>query len=273
MSCGVETITAPASGTCCAMVNWASPVPGGMSTTRMSSSPHVHLAQHLLQRAHHHRPAPDHRRLLLDQEADRHRLQPPGLQRDHSIAAHLRLARHAQHARQAGAINVGIQQPHPQTLPRQRHRQVHRDRRLAHPPPCRRPRRQCASPASAGPASPPPPAPPPPARPSPARANGHGPDRRPGLRPGPCAPSAPPSRSVPRVGPPAPPRPPGAPAPSPAHGRDRSASWPGPVPRAAPAAPPPPPPNPRPRCPGRSPDRSQIAAPRSTRRRSAGSCA
>ncbi len=40
MSCGVETMTAPASGTCCAMVSWASPVPGGMSTTRMSSSPH-----------------------------------------------------------------------------------------------------------------------------------------------------------------------------------------------------------------------------------------
>ena len=40
MSCGVETITAPASGTRCAMVSWASPVPGGRSTTRTSSSPH-----------------------------------------------------------------------------------------------------------------------------------------------------------------------------------------------------------------------------------------
>ena len=38
-SCGVDTITAPASGTCCAMVSWASPVPGGISTTMMSSSP------------------------------------------------------------------------------------------------------------------------------------------------------------------------------------------------------------------------------------------
>ena len=41
MSCGVETITAPASGTCCAMVSCASPVPGGMSTTITSSSPHA----------------------------------------------------------------------------------------------------------------------------------------------------------------------------------------------------------------------------------------
>ena len=32
-------MTAPASGTCWAMVSCASPVPGGMSTTMMSSSP------------------------------------------------------------------------------------------------------------------------------------------------------------------------------------------------------------------------------------------
>ncbi len=39
-SCGVETITAPASGTAWAIVSCASPVPGGMSTTRTSSAPH-----------------------------------------------------------------------------------------------------------------------------------------------------------------------------------------------------------------------------------------
>ncbi len=36
MSCGVETITAPFSGTRWAMVSCASPVPGGMSSTRTS---------------------------------------------------------------------------------------------------------------------------------------------------------------------------------------------------------------------------------------------
>jgi len=41
MSCGVETMTAPASGTRWAMVSWASPVPGGMSTTRTSSAPQL----------------------------------------------------------------------------------------------------------------------------------------------------------------------------------------------------------------------------------------
>src|ERR1700687_5200645 len=41
MSCGVETMTAPVSGVCCALVSWASPVPGGRSTTRISRSPHA----------------------------------------------------------------------------------------------------------------------------------------------------------------------------------------------------------------------------------------
>jgi catechol 2,3-dioxygenase len=36
-----ETITAPASGVCCAMVSDASPVPGGRSTTSTSRSPHA----------------------------------------------------------------------------------------------------------------------------------------------------------------------------------------------------------------------------------------
>ena len=41
MSCGVETMIAPASGACCAMVSCASPVPGGRSTTRISRSSHA----------------------------------------------------------------------------------------------------------------------------------------------------------------------------------------------------------------------------------------
>ena len=46
-SCGVETITAPASGTAWAIVSCASPVPGGMSTTSTSSVAPLDLAQHL----------------------------------------------------------------------------------------------------------------------------------------------------------------------------------------------------------------------------------
>ena len=40
------------------------------------------LAQHLRQRRHHHRAAPDHRRLFLDQEADRHHLEAVAVHRD-----------------------------------------------------------------------------------------------------------------------------------------------------------------------------------------------
>ncbi len=39
-TCGVDTITAPASGRRCPMLIWASPVPGGMSTTSTSRAPH-----------------------------------------------------------------------------------------------------------------------------------------------------------------------------------------------------------------------------------------
>ena len=45
-----------ASGTCGAIANCALPVPGGMS---MQLAP-INLTQHLLQRAHDHRGAPDH---------------------------------------------------------------------------------------------------------------------------------------------------------------------------------------------------------------------
>ena len=38
-SCGVDTMMAPDSGTCWAMVSCTSPVPGGMSMTSTSSSP------------------------------------------------------------------------------------------------------------------------------------------------------------------------------------------------------------------------------------------
>jgi hypothetical protein len=66
-----------ASGTGWAIVNCALRVPGGMSMTMMSSSP-INLTQHLLQRAHDHRGAPDYRRLLGHEKTKtrRHAAQP-----------------------------------------------------------------------------------------------------------------------------------------------------------------------------------------------------
>ena len=66
MSCGVETMTAPDNGTDCAMVSCASPVPGGEVADQHVKLAPVHLAQKLVDGAHHHRAAPDHRRVLGD---------------------------------------------------------------------------------------------------------------------------------------------------------------------------------------------------------------
>jgi hypothetical protein len=51
-------------------VSCASPVPGRHVDDEHVELAPLHLAQHLLdQRRHHHRAAPDHRRVFLDEEA------------------------------------------------------------------------------------------------------------------------------------------------------------------------------------------------------------
>ena len=85
-SCGVETITAPASGTFWAIVSCG--VAGArrhVDDEHVEFAPHD-LAQELVQRRHHHRSAPDDRRALLDQEADRHDLHAVTLERDELLA-------------------------------------------------------------------------------------------------------------------------------------------------------------------------------------------
>ena len=70
-ACGVVTITAPVTFTLCESVSATSPVPGGRSITRKSSSPQVDVLHELLQRAVEHRPAPDDGGLrVLEEEAD-----------------------------------------------------------------------------------------------------------------------------------------------------------------------------------------------------------
>ena len=54
------------------------------------------LAQHLRQRLRHHRAAPDHRHVFVDEKADRHHFDAVGLQRDHLAVGHLRLAMQAE---------------------------------------------------------------------------------------------------------------------------------------------------------------------------------
>ena len=93
----------------------------------------VHLPQQLLQRAHDHRAAPDHRLVLLQHQPDRHHGDAMRLQRDDRLAiGRGGPLRHAHHARLRRAVDIGIQQPDPPPLPRQRHGKVGRDGGFAH---------------------------------------------------------------------------------------------------------------------------------------------
>ena len=72
----------------------------------------IDLAQHLLQGRHHHRAAPDHRGIFLDQKTHRHDFEAIGFHRlqNPPFADH-RLARQCQQAWQRGPVNIGIQHP------------------------------------------------------------------------------------------------------------------------------------------------------------------
>ena len=121
----------PASATRCAMVSCASPVPGGMSTTMMSSGPHSTWPI-ICSSA----PITIGPRQIIGVSSSTRKpidiaFSPQAGSGSMRVAAHLRLAREAQHARQAGAVDVGVQQADAQPLLRQRHGEVDRDRRLA----------------------------------------------------------------------------------------------------------------------------------------------
>jgi len=81
-----------------------------MSTTNTSRSPQS-TSQELGQCRHHHRPAPDHRRALFDEEADRHHLDAIGLERREllPVRRHLRLGVDAEQLRHRGAEQVRVE--------------------------------------------------------------------------------------------------------------------------------------------------------------------
>ena len=88
------------------------------------------VAEELLERLHHHRPAPDHRRVGLHDEAERHQLHAVLLQRQDAVADHPRLG-DAEHHRHRGAVDVGVEQADAMAELRQRQREVGGDGRLA----------------------------------------------------------------------------------------------------------------------------------------------
>ena len=92
----------------------------------------IDVAHHLLERLHDHRAAPDHGRVLGDEEPDRHALDPVirhGAQR--ALPHQLRLAAQIEHARDRGAVNVAIEQADPDVLGGHCRGEVHGCRRLA----------------------------------------------------------------------------------------------------------------------------------------------
>ena len=132
MSCGVETMTAPDERH--ALGERELRIAGArrhVDHQHVEFAP-LHVAQHLLERARHHRAAPDHRRVLGHDVADRHGLEPVAFDRLQRLAVdRLGLLLDAEHARHRGAVDVGVEQAGADAVGREPERQVHRGGRLA----------------------------------------------------------------------------------------------------------------------------------------------
>ena len=91
------------------------------------------VLEELRQRLVQHRPAPDDRRVLLDEEADRHDLHAVGLEREDLALGRDRraLAAETEHARDRVAPDVGVEDADGLAVERQRGGEVRGQRRLA----------------------------------------------------------------------------------------------------------------------------------------------
>ena len=132
MSCGVDTITAPAQRH--ALRQRQLRIAGArrhVDHQHVELAP-LHVAQHLFERARHHGAAPDHRRVLVDDVADRHGLETVTLDRLQRLAVdRFGLLLDVEHARHRGAVDVGIEQAGADAVGGKAERQVHRGGRLA----------------------------------------------------------------------------------------------------------------------------------------------
>ena len=108
-SCGVVTTTASARGSIWPSEIETSPVPGGMSTNEHVELAPVHVLQELLERAVEHRPPPHQRRVVVDEEPDRHQLQIVLDRRDHQLVDQHRLLADPEHVRDRVAVDVGVE--------------------------------------------------------------------------------------------------------------------------------------------------------------------
>jgi hypothetical protein len=79
-----------------------------------------------------HGPAPDHGLARFDEQSHGHEADAVRLERHDLAVLLVRLALHAQHARQVGAVDVSVQEPDARPGLRQRDRQVRRHGALPH---------------------------------------------------------------------------------------------------------------------------------------------
>ena len=94
----------------------------------------VGVPQELLQSLGDHRPAPDHRGVLLDEVADGHGLDAmPRHRIDGALVRGVGPARYAEHPGLARAVDVRVQDADPGALGREGEGEVDRDGRLPHP--------------------------------------------------------------------------------------------------------------------------------------------
>ena len=114
--CGVVTTTASARGSSCPSEMATSPVPGGMSTTSVSSSP-----QWTSERTARARggawPSPHDRRVLVEEETDRHHLEITAHGRDDhrplaAVHRHRSLV-DTEHLRDRIPVHVGVEHAGP----------------------------------------------------------------------------------------------------------------------------------------------------------------
>jgi len=119
-------------GTFCASVSCASPVPGGMSTTRISRVPHATSRSIWVMADITIGPRQINRGILFDQKTDRHDRKTEPHNRNHFlVVVELRLLANAGQSRYRWPVNVGVEQTDAQTEITQAQRQIERRRRLA----------------------------------------------------------------------------------------------------------------------------------------------
>ena len=107
----------------------------------------VDVREELLERLVEHRPAPHDRRVLLEEEADRHQLQVAANRRHDHLVDRDRLLVDAEHVRDRVAVDVAVEHADLLAERGQRVREVGGERRLPDPSLARRDRDRRASPA------------------------------------------------------------------------------------------------------------------------------